>query len=153
MMGRREMVPGSSTPRSISMGGCWGLCTSMPPTMSCTWSFIHICTIMPATIDTPFFRHAANYSGRAVKALPPVYTAEMVAQTMLQCAVKPQREVFVGNAGRMIGSLHSIAPTLVEPMMARQIEVGHLKDEPGPSTSGNLFEPMTAGDAVSDGWQ
>src|SRR5918993_176673 len=28
---------------------------------------------MPATIDTPFLQHAPNYTGRAVKAMPPVY--------------------------------------------------------------------------------
>jgi NAD(P)-dependent dehydrogenase (short-subunit alcohol dehydrogenase family) len=114
---------------------------------------IHICTVMPATIDTPFFRHAANYSGRAVRALPPVYPVEKVAQTMFQCAVRPQREVFVGNAGRMIGSLHGVAPALVEPMMARQIDTGHFKPEPSPDTQGNLFEPMQAGSDVSDGWK
>jgi len=37
---------------------------------------IHVCTVMPASIDTPFFQHVANYTGHAVKALNPVYDAE-----------------------------------------------------------------------------
>jgi NAD(P)-dependent dehydrogenase (short-subunit alcohol dehydrogenase family) len=114
---------------------------------------IDICTIMPATIDTPFFHHSANYSGRAVRALPPVYTPEMVAHTMYRCVIKPQREVFVGSAGRMIGSLHGVAPALTEPMLARQINVGHFKPESAPVTRGNLFDPMQAGDNVTDGWK
>src|SRR4051795_3642148 len=35
---------------------------------------IHICTVLPSVIDTPFFQHAANFSGRNVRAAPPVYT-------------------------------------------------------------------------------
>ena len=37
---------------------------------------IHVCTVLPASIDTPLFQHAANYSGRAVKALTPIYSAD-----------------------------------------------------------------------------
>ncbi len=114
---------------------------------------IHICTVMPATIDTPFFRHAANYSHRAVRALPPVYPAEKVAKTMLACAIRPQREVFVGNAGRMIGSLHTVAPALAEPIVAQQIDKGHFKPEFTPPSRGNLFEPMEQGRDISDGWK
>ena len=114
---------------------------------------ISICTIMPATIDTPFFHHSANYSGRAVRALPPVYTPEKVAHTMFSCAIRPQREVFVGSAGRMIGSLHGIAPALTEPMLAHQINTGHFKPQSAPITRGNLFDPMQSGDAVTDGWK
>jgi NAD(P)-dependent dehydrogenase (short-subunit alcohol dehydrogenase family) len=32
---------------------------------------IHVCNVMPAAIDTPLFQHAANYTGRAVKARVP----------------------------------------------------------------------------------
>ncbi len=32
---------------------------------------IHVSTIMPAAIDTPFFLHGASYTGRAAKAMPP----------------------------------------------------------------------------------
>jgi len=31
---------------------------------------IDVCTILPASIDTPFFQHAGNYTGRAAKPLP-----------------------------------------------------------------------------------
>ncbi|GLV53373.1 hypothetical protein KDH_02280 [Dictyobacter sp. S3.2.2.5] len=113
---------------------------------------IHICTVMPATIDTPFFRHAANYSGRAINALPPVYPASKVALTMLKCVLRPQREVFVGSMGRMMGTFHAIAPALAEPMMAKQIDKGHFKPEPAAPSRGALFEPMQTGNGESDGW-
>lgn len=113
---------------------------------------IHICTVMPATIDTPFFRHAANYTGRAVKALPPVYPPEQVAHTIVKCAEHPQREVFVGNSGRMISLTHNLAPVLGEGMLAQQIDKGHFKPEASAATDGNTLSPMEEGAGISDGW-
>jgi short-subunit dehydrogenase len=113
---------------------------------------IHICTVMPATIDTPFFRHAANFTGRAVKALPPVYAPELVAQTMLSLAKRPRRETFVGSAARMIGFMHYYMPMLAEPIVARQVDMLHFKEEDSPSTSGSVLTPMQEGTGASDGW-
>ncbi len=114
---------------------------------------IHICTVMPGTIDTPFFHHAANYTGRAVKALPPVYPVEQVAKTLVKLAVKPQRETYVGNSARMIGFVHNVAPGLAEVMMAKQIDTGHFKPESSPKTDGAVAAPMQTGTDISDGWQ
>lgn len=113
---------------------------------------IHICTVLPATIDTPFFRHSANYTGRAVKALPPVYPPEQVATTIVGCAEHPKRQVFVGNAGRMISLTHTLAPMLGERMLAHQIDIGHFKPESAPATSGNTLQPMADGSDITDGW-
>lgn len=33
---------------------------------------IHVCTVLPGSIDTPIFRHAANYTGREIRPVPPV---------------------------------------------------------------------------------
>lgn len=50
---------------------------------------VKVCTILPAAIDTPFFQHAANYTGRRVVAMPPVYTAARVAKTIEGVLKKP----------------------------------------------------------------
>jgi NAD(P)-dependent dehydrogenase (short-subunit alcohol dehydrogenase family) len=113
---------------------------------------IHICTIMPATIDTPFFRHAANYSGRDVKAMPPVYPPELVAKLMVSLVGYPRRETFVGSSARMIGFTHYYAPSLAEPVVAKQIDMTHFKSEAAPDTPGAVLEPMEAGTEASDGW-
>ena len=114
---------------------------------------IHVCTVMPATIDTPFFQHAANYTGRAVKAMPPVYPAESVAKTIVDLVEHPQREVVVGNAGRLMAMQQSLAPGMSERMLARVIDRQHLADAPAPPTSGNLFSPMGDGASVGGGWR
>ncbi|NJN19607.1 MAG: SDR family NAD(P)-dependent oxidoreductase [Oscillochloris sp.] len=79
---------------------------------------IHICSVMPATIDTPLFQHGANYTGRKVKAMPPVYHAERVAQTYVSPAQRPRPEMFVGNAGRLLVLQHLLAPKRTEAQLA-----------------------------------
>jgi len=114
---------------------------------------IHVCNVMPASIDTPFFQHAANYTGRAAKALNPVYDAERVAKTMVRCAKRPKREVIVGNAGRMLALQHTLSLGLYERVAARMIDRDHFQDRPAPPGAGNLFDPMPEGTGVSDGWK
>jgi len=114
---------------------------------------IKICTVMPATIDTPFFQHAANYTGRAVKAMPPVYPAESVAKTIVDLVEHPRREVVVGNAGRLMAMQQSLAPGLNERMLATMVDRQHLEDVPAPPTSGGLFSPMGRGASVEGGWR
>jgi NAD(P)-dependent dehydrogenase (short-subunit alcohol dehydrogenase family) len=115
---------------------------------------IRVCTVMPATIDTPFFQHAANYTGRATKALPPVYAPERVAKTIVRLAKKPRREVFVGNAARIFWMQYLLAPSLTERLMAIMVDKLHLyQDKPAPPTPGNLFQPMSEGTGTSGGWK
>jgi NAD(P)-dependent dehydrogenase (short-subunit alcohol dehydrogenase family) len=114
---------------------------------------IQISMVLPATIDTPFFQHAANYTGRAAKAMPPVYPAEAVADTIVSLARKPRRQAFVGNAGRMIAAQHTLAPNLTQRMMAAMVERQHLQDRPAGPSPGNVFEPMAAWTSPSGGWR
>src|SRR3954454_1674194 len=71
---------------------------------------IHICTVLPSVIDTPFFQHAANFSGRNVRAAPPVYTAEEVADTVVALASRPQAEAIVGGFGKLAAVQERFAP-------------------------------------------
>lgn len=114
---------------------------------------IHVCTVMPATIDTPFFQHAANYLGRAAKAMPPVYSPERVAETFVRLAQRPRREVFVGNVARQMWMQFLMAPGMTERQIAIMADRLHVyQDKHTPPTSGNLFEPMGEGSRASGGW-
>jgi short-subunit dehydrogenase len=115
---------------------------------------IHVCTVLPAVIDTPLFQHAANYEGRPVRAMPPVYAAEKVARTFVAMAEQPRREMFVGNSGRMLALQHTLAPAMTERMMARMVDRQHFyQDRRAVVSRGNLFEPMAEGSDVSGGWR
>ncbi|HEX5746684.1 MAG TPA: SDR family oxidoreductase [Archangium sp.] len=114
---------------------------------------IHVCVVMPATIDTPFFQHAANFSGRAAKAMPPVYPAERVARAIVGMARRPRREMFVGNSARQFHLLSLVAPGLAERLMARMVDRQHLyQDVPASPAPGTLFQPPRHGAESSGGW-
>ena len=71
---------------------------------------ISVCTVLPATIDTPFFRHAANHTGRELMPPPPIYPPEVVAETIVRLLRRPRREAYAGGAARLIGLQWRLAP-------------------------------------------
>lgn len=114
---------------------------------------IDVCTVLPASIDTPLFQHGANYTGRAPKPMRPVYSAEKVACVIADTAERPQREAHAGTAAYLADLLRRVAPGLTERLVAENVERDHFQDHPAPETTGNLFEPMTELDAVGGGWR
>lgn len=114
---------------------------------------IHVSTVLPASIDTPLFQQAANYTGRAVKPLTPIYEARQVAQAIVQMAESPKREVVVGGAGRRLLLMHTMMPAFAERRMARKVEQEHFQDRPAEPGPRNLYEPMPQCAAVSGGWK
>jgi short-subunit dehydrogenase len=114
---------------------------------------IDVCTVLPATIDTPHFQQAANHTGHKVVAMPPVYTPERVADAVVALVRRPRREVVVGPAGRALVRQARLAPALAERAMARQTDRGHLDhDEDAPATHGALHVPAPGEGAVHGGW-
>lgn len=116
---------------------------------------IHVCTVLPPTIDTPFFNHAANYTGRRAVAMPPVYSPDRVAKTILDVVEVPTREVAVGRIGRSMVRQHRLLPGRLERVMAHQVERSHLsRTEPAEDSTGNLYGPSQdpADAAVTGGW-
>ena len=110
---------------------------------------IHVCTILPPSIDTPLFQHAGNYAGRAVQPMPPVYSPEQVADTIVAVARRPVREAFIGM-GRLAAAAHAIAPGATERLMSRAASRRHFQRRPSGPSQGNLYTPQA--DSVHGGW-
>ncbi|WP_432061760.1 SDR family NAD(P)-dependent oxidoreductase [Streptomyces sp. S1] len=113
---------------------------------------IAVCTVLPTGVDTPFFRHAANHTGRRMRALPAVATPERVAAAVVRAAVRPRRRVAVGPGARLLPAAHAVAPDLVRRLIRRRTE-DHYFDAPGtaPVTTGILYDPSGDTAAVSGG--
>jgi short-subunit dehydrogenase len=115
---------------------------------------IHVCTVMPAAIDTPFFQHAADYTGLAIKPPPPVYDPEQVAAAMVRLAQRPRREVFVGNAARLANLQYALMPAPAERMLATFMDRMHLDhSRPVAPNDGNVVTPVAYGNDVHGGWK
>lgn len=114
---------------------------------------IHVCTVMPTSMDTPFFEHAANYTGHESVPIPPVYDAEKVVDVIVRLATDPEDEVSVGASGKFMTFAHQMAPGLVEAMMRRQTKKAQMEEaQPAAATAGAVRQPSGSGTEVGGGW-
>jgi len=75
---------------------------------------IRVCTVLPAAFDTPFFEHAAQYTGREASPIPPTYDPQEVVDAIVDLAANPKDEVSVGTAAKVVNLLHQWFPGMVE---------------------------------------
>lgn len=112
---------------------------------------VQVATVMPWAADTPFFAHAANYSGRQANmvALDP---PEKVVEAIVWISVHPREELPVGwKAGASTAS-HRLFPDLTERLSANMSHEAQMEQPPpAPNGSSALHQPTGAGSGVSGG--
>jgi NAD(P)-dependent dehydrogenase (short-subunit alcohol dehydrogenase family) len=114
---------------------------------------IQVCVVRPSSIDTPIFRHSANYSGRALKALTPTYPPDEAAHVIARLIEHPRREVVVGRSGRALVLAHGLAPGLADRIFgARATRNQFDGDRPAETTAGNVLEPDPGWASASGDW-
>ena len=113
---------------------------------------IHVCTVMPTAHDTPFFDHAANHTGREVKAPEPLHDPGDVVEALYRLVLDPKDREIVGGDGIVKILMKSIAPGIQEKKAARRTRAQQMVQQPpAPETSGAVFTPMPEGTGVSAG--
>jgi short-subunit dehydrogenase len=112
---------------------------------------IKVVTVEPWAVDTPFWGHAANYSGgtpRMAAMDPP----SKVVNAVIRSSVRPRKELPVGWKARAARKFHRMLPRFTERMSANVIHKYQIKNAPpAPPTSGSVYEPMESGTGVDDG--
>lgn len=105
---------------------------------------IHVSTVIPGSVDTPLFDHAANHMGRDIAMMRPFSQPERVAAAIVRCARRPRRQVRVGWVPRL-ARLSALLPQFVtERAIAAAVRKGHFTDQPVEASAGNLYEPARA---------
>ena len=102
---------------------------------------ISVSCIFPGAVDTPAYLYAGNYSGRALGPKGRILPAEKVARALVRNAERPRREVIVGSSVRGLKALRALSPALYERAITRGVEGGMLREDPGETGPGALFEP------------
>jgi short-subunit dehydrogenase len=102
-------------------------------------SDIHVCSVLPPSIDTPYYKQVANYVGREAKPIPPLYTPERVARKIAAVVRRPRPEAVIGPAGRVMVLKHQALPGLMERVMGAYVARTHLSRRRIPPTTGNLY--------------
>jgi short-subunit dehydrogenase len=130
-----------------------GLCLSLQAELSHEKS-IKVCCVIPGAMDTPFFQHAANFTGRQLKALPPVFNPNRVARAVLKLLKKPRPEVFVGINPLKLTVLRTFFPHFFAKNYQRYILKNQFQNKAAALTDGNIFNPIQEWSAqVYGGWR
>ena len=104
---------------------------------------ISVTLVKPGSIDTPFYEKARTTFAVEARPVPPVYAPEVAARTILECAVRPVRDVYVGGAAKAIAMSESLAPGLTDRVMEQTTFDAQLTDQPLPADRrDNLYEPV-----------
>ncbi|MBN9163345.1 MAG: hypothetical protein BGO98_17145 [Myxococcales bacterium 68-20] len=113
---------------------------------------IEACIVAPASIDTPLFDHAANYTGVEMRVMPPIYSPGRVARAILRCAERPRRLVFVGGAPLLTTLLHLLLPRVYERLQPQLVAERHVGPRTAPKIPGNIPETLPPYDDEA-GWR
>jgi NAD(P)-dependent dehydrogenase (short-subunit alcohol dehydrogenase family) len=113
---------------------------------------ISVTLVKPTSIDTPYFEHAKNYMEVEPTPPPPVYDPEVVARTILECAERPVREVFVGGAAKMFEIMENRVPRLTDLYMEKTMFRQQRSETPNQARD-NLYTPSEPAGLVRGNYQ
>ena len=172
--GARAAIPrfkAQGTGVLINMASVWGRVTTPDVTAYVTSKFavrafseclrqelrhlpdVGVATMLPQAVDTPIFSRAANFAGRSVRPVPPLFDADEIAAGIVACARTPKREVTYGRAGHMLELLHAFAPGLHSRVLPPAFEAGNYGREPARPTSGAVLHPLPSSERVDGRWR
>jgi hypothetical protein len=115
-------------------------------------SEIEVCGVYPAYVDTPTYLNSANYTGRALRPVPPVVPSERVAEQIVGLALGPRRAVHVG-ALYASAVPYKLAPDSTGHLVGRLGRRFLLHSGPTATASdGGLFETVPGEAEVRGGW-
>ena len=112
---------------------------------------VHVCTLMPYTIDTPHFESGANFVGKQSRALPPIQSPEKVARALVDLMARPRRELHVPKIAALGVALHWLAPRTAERVLLRALRRFHFDVHAEAPTTGNVKAPIAAKAATVHG--
>ena len=112
---------------------------------------VDLCLILPGGINTPQFDRGRQKLGEQPQPVPPIYQPEIVAEAILHCAERPQRELPVTWAAQKLLWGQKLSPRAGDLVLLRNGWTGQSTGEPKPVDSpDNLWETI-AGDPGAHG--
>lgn len=113
---------------------------------------IDISLVSPGGVDTPVYLQAGTYVGRHGRPPPPISSPERVARTIVKRIERPARETDVGPLNGLTVLGFRLAPMVFDRIVTPLMEVGGLSRGEVEPSSGNVFAPVGAGEAVHGDW-
>ncbi|MDB5234663.1 MAG: family NAD(P)-dependent oxidoreductase [Hymenobacter sp.] len=111
---------------------------------------IKVVTIEPWAVDTPWWGHAANYSGGTPR-MAALDGPDKVVNALVRSSLRPRKELPVGWKARGSYISHHLFPHFTERLSANIAHRYQIKTAPpAPATQGTLYQPMPSGRGVGD---
>ena len=111
---------------------------------------IKVGTIMPWAVDTPWWTHAANYTGHAPR-MAMMDDPQIVIDAIVHACVHPDEERPVGWKAKASDIAHHLAPKLAERLTANVAKSEAEKASIMEASTGALHQPMYDGLTVDGG--
>jgi NAD(P)-dependent dehydrogenase (short-subunit alcohol dehydrogenase family) len=107
---------------------------------------VTVSLVNPGPVDTPLWDHTTTATGRQSAKPPDAYSAEAVADVIVDCAIKPRAEVAVGAEGRVMELSWTFARPVAERILGLVHRLYSSGKNPPPPGRGALWEPAGQGD-------
>jgi hypothetical protein len=111
---------------------------------------IKVATIMPWAVDTPWWTHAANYTGHQPRMMA-MDDPEIVIDAIVRACTDQDKEMPVGLTAHASNISHRLFPDLTERLSANIADREVKKAWPAPTTTGSIYEPMAEGAGIGGG--
>jgi len=110
-------------------------------------TLVSVSLVKPSAIDTPYVQHAKNLLPFEPQNPAPVYAPETVAEAILHCAEHPERDVYVGGAGKMLVEAGHHLPRMVDKVMESMMIKQQHSERPKPANRpDSLHAPSADGE-------
>ncbi|MBH8563146.1 SDR family oxidoreductase [Nostoc sp. CENA67] len=147
MEGRRSLP--LQSPYSAAKHGLEGFLDALRVELQYEKWPISVTSILPSTINTPYYNKVGTKIGVKPSGIPPYYSASLVADAILYAAEHPTRDYVVGDAGKLLDLLQRISPPLTDSLLQVVGFTGQYtaqaKSEDDPN---NVFTPISGYDRV-----
>ena len=129
--------------------GVIGLCDALRQELAAqNQPEIRVCAVLPMAADTPFYDHAANYTGHTLQPFP-ITNAEEVVDAIFRLVDRPQDELTVGLSATAAMIAERLSHTVTHSATTALTQALQMEQAPdAPPASGNLHRPVAIGTGV-----
>jgi len=114
---------------------------------------ISIVDLYPSFLDTPGLQHAANYTGKVIRPLPPLVDPRTVANAVVRLLIRPKPRKVVGFPTMALRLSYLLFPACTRNITGYVIRT-YLKRAPEIElTSGSVLKPVPFGTSIDGGWR
>ncbi|MDH6055494.1 SDR family oxidoreductase [Umezakia ovalisporum] len=147
MEGRRSLP--LQSPYSAAKHGLEGFLEALRLELQHEKLPINVTSILPSTINTPYYNKIRTKLGVKPTGIPPYYQPSLVTNAILYVAEHPMRDFVVGDAGKVLDVLQRISPELVDAILLAIAFPGQHTNEPkSQDAPHNVFTPIPGYDKI-----